>query len=86
MSDERWPLIAGAPRDGSLVLAWCERWELPGYVQWHKDSFTLTARWRDPYGDDDLEHPTHFCPAATVRACRPPPGLGEAPGRDARGR
>jgi hypothetical protein len=38
------------------VLAWYEGWELPGYVQWGTDSFTLTTRWRDPYGDDDLEH------------------------------
>ena len=75
MSDG-WQPMVGAPRDGSLVLAWCEQWELPGYVQWRKDSFMLTARWRDPYEDDDLEHePTHFCPSATVRACQPPPGL-----------
>jgi hypothetical protein len=77
MSDG-WQSITGAPRDGSHVLAWRDGWEIPGYVQWRFNPSTSTAFWNDPYEDNaELEHeqPTYYCPAATVRACKLPPGL-----------
>lgn len=59
-----WMPMDTAPKDRSLVLAWREDWEVPGWVQWRENSRTETTFWNDAFEHDAYENednpPTHW--------------------------
>jgi len=65
-----WQSIDTAPKDGSRVFAWHEKWDVPGFVRWALNPRTNTEFWNDALEWDayelEQEPPTHWLPLPHV--------------------